>query len=157
MSKQFNSKYLNDCVEHALERCQQVTPVQADVIRLVRWAFDHSHETNPGVCLDLRKQYEKRVLKLRGLKLRGLKSWERSLVVAARCLLMPQPAMKMNRVLSQCKLALDELDARFYSTYQVAISETSNPDWRFNYSWICQERDWQREHLLKVPPYAEIA
>src|ERR1035438_8764122 len=79
MSKQFNSKYLNDCVEHALERCQQVTPVQADVIRLVRWAFDHSHETNPGVCLDLRKQYEKRVLKLRGLK-----SWERSLVVAAR-------------------------------------------------------------------------
>jgi hypothetical protein len=69
---------------------------------------------------------------------------------------MPQPAMKMNRVLPQCRLALDELDARFYSTYQAALSETNNSDWRYNFSWICQESDWQQEHLLRVPPYADV-
>lgn len=69
---------------------------------------------------------------------------------------MPQPAMKMNRVLPQCRLALDDLDARFYSTYQAALSETDNPDWRYNYSWICQESDWQQQHLLRVPPYADV-
>lgn len=135
MSKQFNSKYLNDCIEHALERCQQVTPIRADMIRLIHRAFDDSHEMSTGICRDLRKQHEKQVSRLRGLD-----PWEKHVLAAAEGLLMPQSGMKMNRVLPQCRLALDVAETHFYSTYHdAALSETANSDWRYNYSWSARK------------------
>lgn len=116
------------------------------MIRLIRRAFDYSNETNTGICRDLRKQHAKQVSRLRGLD-----PWERLLLAAASGLLMPQPAMKMNCVLPQCRLALDELETRFYSKYHGALSERGNSDWRYNYSWISQESDWQQQHLIDVP------
>jgi len=44
-----------------------------------------------------------------------------------RGLLMPQPAMKMNHVLPQCRLVLDELDARFYSTTRQPRAKPTTP------------------------------
>ena len=32
----------------------------------------------------------------------------------------------------------------FLFHYSAAASETDNPDWRYNFSWICQESDWQQ-------------
>jgi hypothetical protein len=151
MSQQFKSQYLNDCVEHALKRCQQVTPIRADVIRLIQRALDHSHETSTGICPDLRQQHEKQVSRLRGLD-----PWEGLLLTAAKGLLMSQPAMKINRVLPECRLALDELETRFYCSYHAALGETDYSDWRYNYSWISQESDWQQHHSLAVPPYGEV-
>jgi predicted amidophosphoribosyltransferase len=150
MSKQFNSKYLSDCIEHALERCQQVTPIRADVIRLIRWAFDHSHEVATHVCRDLRRQHEKQISRLRGLD-----PWERRLLAAAKGLLLPQAAAKMNCVLPECRLALDELETRFYTRYQSALPQRDNLDWRYNYSWICQEADWQRRQSLMIPAFVQ--
>src|SRR5262249_15055738 len=139
MSKQFDPKYLNDCVDHALDRCRQVTPIRKDVLQTIRWALEQSHETDTSLCRDLRNQLKKRVSRLRALA-----SWERYLLGAAKGLLMPQPGTKTNHVLPECRLALDELETHFYSTYQAAIPQRNNPDWRYNYSWICQEADWQQ-------------
>ena len=152
MSQQFNSKYLNDCIDHVLVRCQQVTPIRGHVHQVIGWAFDYSHQTSTGICRDLRKQHKSEVSRFHKLA-----SWERHLLAAANGLLMPQPAMKMNCVLPQCRLAIDELETRFYSTYHpTGLSERDNPDWRYNYSWISQEGDWQREHLHKVPAYVNV-
>jgi hypothetical protein len=70
---------------------------------------------------------------------------------------MSQPGAKMNRVLPSCRLAMDELDARFSTKYQTASIERDNPDWRCNFSWICQEVDWQTKHVSVVPPYVPLS
>lgn len=152
MSKQFNSKYLIDCIEHALKLCQQVTPIRGDVIRLIRATFDHSQETRTEICHELRRQHRQKISRLRRLE-----PWERHLLLAAEGLLVSQPGTKMNRVLPYCRLAMDELDARFSTKYQKALDERDNPDWRRNFSWICQEVDWQTQHALVVPPYVSQA
>jgi hypothetical protein len=121
------------------------------VIRLIRRAVEYSGETATGICRDLRKQHEKQVSRLRGLD-----PWEKHLLAAAKGLLMPQAAMKMNCVLPQCRLALDELETHFYCAYHAASAETDNPDWRYNYSWICQESKWQQQHQFDVPAYVEV-
>ena len=134
MSKQFNAQYLNDCIEHALRRCQEVKFIRKSVTRLVQWALDRSHETNTATCRGLRRRLATEVSRLPKLE-----PWEAILLAAANGLLMPQPGAKMNRVLPECRLALDELEARFYMTYQSALPQRDNPDWRYNFSWISQE------------------
>jgi hypothetical protein len=132
--------------------CQQVTPIRGDVIRLIRATFDHSHETRTDVCRELRKQHRQKVSRLRRLE-----PWERHLLLAAEGLLMSQPGKKMNCVLPNCRLAMDELDARFSTKYQTALIERYNPDWRCNFSWICQEVAWQTKHVSVVPPYVPLS
>jgi hypothetical protein len=119
---------------------------------LIRATFDHSHETRTDVCRELRKQHRQKESRLRRLE-----PWERHLLLAAEGLLMSQPGKKMNCVLPNCRLAMDELDARFSTKYQTALIERYNPDWRCNFSWICQEVAWQTKHVSVVPPYVPLS